>query len=33
MTVPMPAYRNGEHMIETVLPVLHDMMQALRPVL
>ena len=33
MTVPMPAYRNGEHMIETVLPVLRETAQALRPLL
>jgi IclR family pca regulon transcriptional regulator len=33
MTVPMPAYRNGEHMVETVLPVLRETAQALRPLL
>jgi IclR family pca regulon transcriptional regulator len=33
MTVPMPAYRSGEHMVETVLPVLRDTAQALRPVI
>ena len=33
MTVPMPAYRSGEHMIEAVLPVLRETVQALRPLI
>jgi IclR family pca regulon transcriptional regulator len=33
MTVPMPAYKSAEHMIESVLPLLQETAQALRPVL
>jgi IclR family transcriptional regulator, pca regulon regulatory protein len=33
MTVPMPAYRNGDHMIEVLLPLLRETAQALRPLL
>jgi IclR family pca regulon transcriptional regulator len=33
MTVPMPAYRSGEHMVEAVLPLLHETAQQMRPVL
>jgi hypothetical protein len=29
--MPMTAYRNGEHMLETVLPPLQDAAQASRP--
>lgn len=33
MTVPMPAYRNGAHMVETLLPLLQEAAQQIRPVL
>jgi IclR family transcriptional regulator, pca regulon regulatory protein len=33
MTVPMPAYKSGEHMVEAVLPLLQETAQQLRPVL
>jgi IclR family pca regulon transcriptional regulator len=33
MTVPMPAYRGGEHMVEAILPLLQETAQQLRPVL
>ena len=33
MTVPMPAYKSGEHMVESVLPLLQETAQQLRPVL
>lgn len=33
MTVPMPAYRSGEHMVEAVLPLLLETAQQMRPVL
>jgi IclR family pca regulon transcriptional regulator len=33
MTVPMPAYKSGEHMVQAVLPMLQETAQALRPVL
>jgi IclR family transcriptional regulator, pca regulon regulatory protein len=32
-TMPMTAYRNAEHMLETVLPPLQEAAQALRPLL
>jgi IclR family pca regulon transcriptional regulator len=33
MTVPMPAYKSGEHMVEAVLPLLQETAQQMRPVL
>jgi IclR family pca regulon transcriptional regulator len=33
MTVPMPAYKSGEHMVEAVLPLLRETAQALRPLI
>jgi hypothetical protein len=33
MTVTMPAYRSGAHMIEAVLPLLQETAQQMRPVL
>jgi IclR family pca regulon transcriptional regulator len=33
MTVTMPAYKSGEHMVEAVLPVLQDTAQQMRPLL
>lgn len=33
MTVPMPAYKSGAHMVEAVLPLLQETAQQLRPVL
>ena len=33
MTVPMPAYKSGAHMVEAVLPLLQETATQLRPVL
>jgi IclR family transcriptional regulator, pca regulon regulatory protein len=33
MTVPMPAYKSGAHMVEAVLPLLQETAQQMRPVL
>ncbi len=33
MTVPMPAYKSGEHMIESVLPLLQEAAQEMRALL
>jgi IclR family transcriptional regulator, pca regulon regulatory protein len=33
MTVPMPVYKSGEHMVQALLPLLHETSQQMRPVL
>jgi IclR family pca regulon transcriptional regulator len=33
MSVPMPAYKSGQHMVESVLPLLQESAQQMRPVL